>query len=411
VHVKATVPPWQDPFYSYQGTTPLADLAPGAVLKTRVLRYHVAGLMVPVRVVQLLYRSTGAIGQPTVNVTSVLKPPALFGTPRVVSYQSFYDSLNPADEPSYAISGGRTLGGIIPNLESALIVPALLAGEVVVVPDTEGQQAVFGAGPEYGMNTLDSLRAAISSSDTGLANAAKIGLIGYSGGAIATEWAAELAPAYAPDINRRLVGAAMGGVLVDPARNLRYVDGSRLWAGMIPMALIGIARAYRFDFTPYLSAYGRWLCHMLQRASIVHVLGAYPGLTWTRLASPEYETPESVPGYMEIASQLVMGSRGTPTVPLFIVQGANGELEGTPRDKAGIGAGDGVMIADDVRGLAREYRARGVPVEYAQYDRFSHFPSAVPWVARATAWVFARLAGSPYSGEAAQAPEAVPGQG
>ena len=150
MHAKAAVLPGQDPFYSYRGTTPLADIAPGAVLKTRVLSYHVAGLMVPVRVVQLLYRSTGAIGQPVVNVTSVLKPPALFGTPAVVSYQSFYDSLNPADEPSYAISGGLTLGGIIANLESTVIVPALLAGEVVVVPDIEGGEADSARGQSTG---------------------------------------------------------------------------------------------------------------------------------------------------------------------------------------------------------------------------------------------------------------------
>ena len=67
---QAAVPPGQDPFYSYQGTTPLAGIAPGTVLKTRVLSYHVAGLPLPVRAVQLLYRSTGEIGQPTVNVTS-----------------------------------------------------------------------------------------------------------------------------------------------------------------------------------------------------------------------------------------------------------------------------------------------------------------------------------------------------
>lgn len=396
MHAKAVVPPGRDPFYSYRDTTPLADIAPGAVLKTRVLSYHVAGLVIPVRVVQLLYRSTGATGQPIVNVTSVLKPPvSLPGTPAVVSYQSFYDSLNPADEPSYAIAGGLTLGGIIPNLESALIVPALLAGEVVVVPDIEGVEAGFGAGPEYGMNTLDSLRAALSSPATGLANAAKIGLIGYSGGAIATQWAAELAPAYAPDVSRRLVGAAMGGVLVHPARNLRYVDGSLVWAGMIPMALVGIGRAYHVDFTPYLSAYGLRVCRRLQRASIVHVLGAYPGLTWAQIALPQYKTPESVPGYAEIANQLIMGSRGTPTVPLFIGQGANGVLEGTPGDKPGIGAGDGVMITGDVRSLAREYRARGVPVEYVQYDALSHFTSAVPWLAQAAAWLFARFADAP----------------
>ena len=124
------------------------------------------------------------------------------------------------------------MGGAIPQVESALIGPELLAGKTVVVADTEGENADFAAGPEYGINTLDSLRAAIAAPATGLAATKKIGLIGYSGGAIATEWAAELAPSYAPDINSRLVGAAIGGVLVDPAHNLHYIEGSLNWAGV-----------------------------------------------------------------------------------------------------------------------------------------------------------------------------------
>ena len=191
-----------------------------------------------------------------------------------------------------------TLGGLIPTAESGLIVPALLAGETVVVPDTEGENADFSAGPEYGINTLDSLRAALSSPATGLTGARKIGLIGYSGGAIATEWAAELAPSYAPDVNSRIVGAAMGGVLVDPVHNLHYVDGSTIWAGVIPMGLIGDSRAFEVDLTPYLSEYGLELYDKLQRASIAQVLGAYPGLTWAQLAKPQYQTPESVPAYV-----------------------------------------------------------------------------------------------------------------
>jgi hypothetical protein len=147
------------------------------------------------------------------------------------------------DEPSYGISGGLSLGGLIPNVESAIIAPALLAGDTVVVPDTEGENADFAAGPEYGTDTLDSLRAAIASPATGLGGARKIGLIGYSGGAIATEWAAELAPTYAPELDSKIVGVAFGGTLVDPAHNLHYVEGSSVSAGVIPMALIGIGRA------------------------------------------------------------------------------------------------------------------------------------------------------------------------
>ena len=399
---QATLTPSEDPFYRYEGSKPLSGIARGTVLKTRTLSYHVAGVPLPVTAVQLLYRSTGALGQPTVNVTSVLLPPLRLGTPTVVSYQSFYDSLNNEDEPSYAISGGLSLGGLIPDVESAIIAPALLAGDTIVVADTEGETADFAAGPEYGMNTLDALRAALASPATGLAGAGKIGLIGYSGGAIATEWAAELAPSYAPEIDSKIVGAAFGGTLVDPAHNLRYVEGSLSWAGVIPMALVGIGRAYQIDLTPYLSEYGLALYNKLQHASITEVLGQYPGLTWSQLAKAQYPTPETIPAYVQVANQLIMGSHGTPTVPLFIGQGAGGELEGTPGDKPGIGPGDGVMIAGDVRSLAREYCGRGDTVQYEQYEDLSHVPSALVWLPEAYSWLTARFLGLPAPQDCAQ---------
>ncbi len=394
---QAAVPtPQTDPFYAYQGATPLSDIAPGTVLKTRTLDYHVAGLPLPVRAVQLLYRSTGMLGQPTVNVTSVLEPLFRFGPPRVISYQSFYDSLNPADEPSYAISGGLSFGGLIPDVESLLIAPALLAGFTVVVPDTEGETADFAAGPEYGYNTLDSLRAALASPAAGLWGTSQIGMLGYSGGAIATEWASELAPTYAPSVNRMLVGATYGGVLVDPAHNLHYVNGSALWAGVMPMALIGISRAFHVALTPYLSAYGQQVFSNLQNASIVQGLfGGYSGLTFSQLTKPQYQVPESIPVYDRLANQLIMGTGGTPTTPLLIDQGANGTLDGTPNAQPGIGPGDGVMIAGDVRTLAREYCSRGVPVQYNQFDSLDHILTAVAWVVQAYTWLIGRFAGLP----------------
>ena len=287
----AAVPtPQNDPFYSYRGSTPLASIAPGTVLGTRTVSYHVLGILLPVKVVQLLYRSTGMLGQATVNVTSVLEPPLQSGTPKVISYQSFYDSLNPDDEPSYQISGGVTLGGLIPDVESVLIAPALLAGYTVVVPDTEGEPADFAAGPVYGYNTLDSLRAALSSSSTHLTGTRQVGMLGYSGGAIATEWASELAPTYAPSVNKLLVGATYGGVLVDPAHNLQYVSGSSLWAGVMPMALIGIARASNVDLTPYLSAYGQQLFGQFQKRV------DHPGaVRWLRGSHLRPARPAAVP--------------------------------------------------------------------------------------------------------------------
>src|SRR4051812_22233129 len=91
--------PLDNAFYTYSAATPLAKIKPGTVLKTRTVPYHIVGLALPIRATQLLSRSTSQIGAPTLNVTTVVRPLLPNGPAKVVAYQSFYDSLNPADEP------------------------------------------------------------------------------------------------------------------------------------------------------------------------------------------------------------------------------------------------------------------------------------------------------------------------
>ncbi|MDR3031895.1 MAG: lipase family protein [Kitasatospora sp.] len=343
-----------DPFYRYDGSTPLSSIAPGTVLSTRTLSYHLLGLPTPVQAVQLLFRTTDAQGRPSAGVTTVVRGLGSDGS-RAVSYQSFYDSLNPEHAPSRAVAGDVSLGGAIANAEALFVVPFVLQGYDVVIPDTEGQTADFAAGPEYGTTTLDSIRAASASTATGMDADTRFGLLGYSGGAIATNWAAALAPSYAPDVNRRLVGFAEGGLLVDPAHNLKYVAGGVVWPGVIPMAITGVARAYGFDLQPYLSDYGKQVFARMQDASIVNALGQYPGLTWQKLAKPAYADPNSIPEYLAAVNKVNLGSAATPTVPGYLAQGNGGVLEGTFSNLSGIGTGDGVMVAGDVRALARQY--------------------------------------------------------
>ncbi|MET9959513.1 lipase family protein [Streptomyces sp. NPDC006326] len=380
-------------FYTYAGSEPLSAFAPGTVLKTRTLQYHLIGIPTPLKAVQLLYRTTDAQGRPAANVTTVVRSPT-GDRSKAVSYQSFYDSLNPEDGPSRAIAGGVTLGGVIPNVEAVFLAPLLAQGYDVVIPDTEGQKANFAAGPEYGTNTLDSIRAATKSAQTGLNPETAFGLMGYSGGAIATNWAAALAPGYAPDVQRKLVGYAEGGLLVDPAHNLKYVDGSLAWSGVIPMAVIGASRSYGIDLKSYLNDYGLEVYKELEHGSIIDALGHYPGLTWKKMAKSQYADPNSIPAFVETMNKLNLGSAPTPAIPGFIAQGDAGVLEGTFGNPPGVGTGDGVMVAGDVRALARQYCATGnSAVKYSQYELLSHTGASAVWAPVALGWLGDRFAG------------------
>lgn len=395
-----------DTFYLYDGSAPLSSYAPGDVLKTRTVPYHVLNIPTPLQAVQVLYRSTDALGQPVANVTSILRPPnAQPG--KVLSYHSVYDSLNPDDSPSRAIAGntpigqwtpsGRNfnLGGALASGEVAAFGPMLALGYTVVIPDTEGPDADFAAGPEYGMLTLDSLRAARAVSETGIESDAKIALMGYSGGAIATNWAAILAPDYAPDVNDDLIGAAEGGVLVNPATNLRYAGGSLGWGGVVGMAIVGIARAYDVDFGPYLNDYGREITARMQDASIANAIAQYPGLTWQQMVKPEYANPNSVPEYVDVVNKINMGTAPIPTIPMFIAQAANGILNGTLPGGPGTGPGDGVMVTDDAAALATRYCNAGLAVQYDQYDILEHGIGAPLWYLGAVQWIINRFNGAP----------------
>jgi hypothetical protein len=265
-----TGPAATESFYQYIGSTSLCAIAPGTVLKTRTIAWHVVSIALPVTVVQLLYRTTNAKGQADTGVTSVLLPPGgVTASSRLIGYGSYYDSLNPQDEPSVTFAGAAYSSGTeLTTLETTDLVPLLLAGDTVSVADTEGQTADFAAGPEYAYTTLDGIRAALNSSETNLSPSAKVALVGYSGGAIATSWAAQEAPSYAADVESRLVGASMGGLLVDPDHNLHYIEGSSTWAGVMPMSLVGLARAYEVSFSSYLSANGNAVVAAMQNDNI-----------------------------------------------------------------------------------------------------------------------------------------------
>lgn len=384
-----------DPFYQYSGSTPLENFAPGTVLSSRTIAVYLAGIKTKYTATQIVYRSTDAMQRPAANVTTIFSPDcskaSCTNKNKVLSYQSFYDSLNPEDGPSRAFAGGTRLPDILPAVETILFGKYVKQGYTVIISDTQGQRANFAAGPEYGYNTLDSIRAAFNSSQIGLAKDAKVAMMGYSGGAIATEWAAELAPSYAPDLKPNLIGAAFGGTLVNPEHNLTYIEGTALWGGVMPMAVVGIARSYDIDIQKYMTARGIEVYNRIQKASIAYVLGQYTKVTWKDLVKPEYQDRTKLKEYVDAANKVIMGTGGTPEIPLQIGQGTGGTWELTPASPVW-GKGDGVMLAGDVRTLARQYCAAGVPVQHKEWGT-SHFVTMVNWMPWASTWIDDRFAG------------------
>ena len=373
------VPVPQDPFYTYSGPVPLSQIAPGTVLAHRQVSLTVLGLTVPAATDQLLYRTTGELGQPTVSVTTVIRPLLALGT-RIIAYQTAYDALGAQCDPSYTLQGGNT-GDTVAQVEATAITGYVVAGFTVTVPDYEGENLDWGAGQESGDGTLDAIRA--TEHFLAVGSSTPVGMLGYSGGSIATEWAAELAPGYAPELH--IVGAAAGGVPVNFAHNLVYINGGQSWAGVIPAVLVSLGGAFGVDIHPYLSAFGEQVTSQVAGKCIADFAASYPGLTYQMLLGPQYQDPFQIPALDTILTRLVMGTGGTPAAPMLF---GVGNSDGT---------GDGIMIAADVRDLARTYCQRGVPVTYQEYSGLSHTPAAVPFETAALTFLESRFLGLPAS--------------
>jgi hypothetical protein len=383
--VAAPALPSQDPFYHYAGS--LAGVAAGTVLRSRTVTIAENGSSTPITATQVLYRTEDQLGNPSATVATVLRPGgAPPATPAVapvhlVAYQTAYDALGSQCDPSYTLQGGNSSYSTAQD-EEQIILGYVSDGDTVVVPDYEGENLDWAAGQESGANTLDAIRAAEHLLGAP-ASSTPVGLVGYSGGSIATEFASEMAPRYAPELH--IVGVAEGGIPVDFFHNLSYINGSPSWSGVIPAVLVSLARAFHVSFTNYLSPYGLQVTNQVKDECINDFVGNYPGLTIQKLLKPQYANYLTLPDLVRIGNQLIMSRTGTPVGPLFM---GVGNQDGT---------GDGVMVADDVEALAHTYCTRGVSVQLNVYNGDDHTQAAVPFEAGALQFLSQRLSGQAVS--------------
>lgn len=370
-HAATTVTrPNQDPFYTYSGS--VAAIAPGTILRTRSVTLPT--ITTPSTSTQVLYVTTDQLGQHRTAVATIIEPTvAKPGT--LVTYQTYYDGLGDICDPSYTLQQSPSSPTDVN--EGTFINNYVQNGFPVVTADYEELNRAFGAGRQEAYGTLDAIRAAMTvlkmkPSTTNIAS------IGYSGGAIASVYAAELAPTYAPELH--FVGTAAGGVATNYADILRYINGSPTWAGAMPAVMLGVARGYGLDIYDYTSAYGAGVINEVSGGCINP---SHPITTYQQMLKPQYNDIFKVQTFTKILNDHIMSRAGRPQQPFYL---GVGEYDGT---------GDGVMIANDVAAQARAYCAEGLAVTYQKFQDSDHYKAAVQFEPLALSWVTQRLTGIP----------------
>ncbi|MBB5911383.1 hypothetical protein BJY24_000250 [Nocardia transvalensis] len=368
-----------DPFYV---APPHLDTdEPGAVLRYRRVRVALFG-RIPQRVQawQLLYRTNDLNGAPEAAVTTVLLPwdadPT--ATRPVVSYQCAIDAVAPKCLPSYALRHGARSLGCVPQFELLLIAGAVARGWAVSVPDHVGTGGRFGVPREPGYRILDGIRAALSFGPLGLDPAAPVGLWGYSGGGLATSWAAELADDYAPELD--LAAGYAGSPVGDPTQAVvhlnRWLSGVAS-SGLVALCIAGLRRAYpdldrvRIGFSPgFLD-----LLAYTEIAATIQIVLRGAGV---RISDDGTNLAELLthPEVRAALAEVRPGER-TPGMPMFVVQAVN----------------DLIVPVRAIDEHVARYRAAGTPVTYVR-DRISgHITLAVIAAPIVGDWLDDRLTG------------------
>lgn len=338
--------------------------APGTILRERtIVASFFTKVPNPVEAHQLLYRTTAINGSAIATATTVFKP-WFPKDDRWLSFHTAYDSSAPKCSPSYVYQlGGKTQNSIV-AAEMLIIEAYLILGYVVASPDYEGPDAAFAAGHLEGTGVLDGIRAVNNFKDkVGITsdNPKVIGL-GYSGGAIASGWAASLQPHYAPELNVK--GWVHGGTPVNLTSTLLFIDGGS-HSGFTPIAVDGLAKpsAYGGQWWPLLDQIitpnGSAAIEYASTHCATDNLNSFDGKS---IFSTNFQTLGrgilENPVISSVLSENVMGMKkeNAPTAPMFLYHSTE----------------DNTIPYDDASNLVDRWCSYGTDVEFTSFHAGSH---------------------------------------
>ncbi|OKP07330.1 Lipase A [Penicillium subrubescens] len=348
-------PPSQDPWYEQPSN--ISDYVAGEMIRSRSVppeleSFLALPLNVSVKAVyQYLFRTTDSLGDAVASAVTLIEP-YNSDPSKLVGYQAFYDSAN--------------------------IAAALNLGWWVFTTDYEGLNAEFTVGLQSGHAVLDSTRVVLDEGPSvGLSRNPRYALWGYSGGALASIWAAELQSSYAPELN--YAGVAVGGTTPNTTSVLQTINtGSH--AGLAFSATYGQSKAF-----PNLT---NWLSESLVPSKSAQFYSIASGCLsqatsqgsgqdfFTYFKNGEASFNEDVPRSIHKWSGQ-MGLHGTPTAPMFVYKST----------------GDEISPVEDTDDLVKKYCGAGARIEYHRDLVGTHETEAISGSASALEWISDRLKG------------------
>ena len=371
--------PAKDPFY--EPPPGFEHARPGTVLRSRDVELAFMGL-VPQKftATQLLYRTTDLNDHPQATATTVIVPTerAAKGPIPLVSYQVAIDAVASRCFPSYALRRGAKAVGALAQVEFFLVAAALAEGWAVSVPDHEGTKGMWGAPYEPGYHVLDGVRAALQYERLGLSSDAPVGLWGYSGGGLATAWAAEVSGSYAPELN--IVGAVLGSPVADLGHAFRRLNGS-FYSGLPGMVVAALTHIYpELDkvIQEHATEEGKAMLVRIEKMTTAHAVLRFIGMDMAKLVDQPLEQILQTPEVQHVFDSIKLGT-AVPTPPVLIVQAVH----------------DRIVSVDDIDELTHTYQSGGASVTYHR-DMFSEHmllhPMSAPMTLR---WLTDRFNGKP----------------
>ncbi|MFI1918084.1 lipase family protein [Nocardia sp. NPDC020380] len=361
--------PAADPFYAQPPS--LTQYKMGDVVDSRPVALRDIPARTNPTAWQVKYVSQDTNGKPWTTVATIIRPEGGAQLSKLLVFDPWIDALDTRCNPSYQLRAGA---GFMAGTGMVSELPDLIAlldrGYTMVVPDYLGPDNQFTAAYVEGRNTIDGARAALNFAPAGLSPTTPVGMFGYSGGARGTEFAAELAPAYAPELN--LVGVVAIGIPVSLANSGLHMNKS-LFTGIDVSSAFGLGRAYpELDvpamFTdPDLGDKIGSVCNAEAMATYAFADGR--DMTVNRI------WPLDEPKMAAVVASIVAGKLGTPRAPLYL----------------GVGANDEVALPQDNDALAADYRRRGVDLTYEKFPVVNHPTSIGVAALPSMEWLAARL--------------------